>query len=67
MGERTITETYCDVCRSVPDGDRVDHLTFFTCGHDICSNCQSGSLRHNNTQDYRECPICHKIGIGRKV
>jgi len=67
MGERTVVERYCDICGCVADGDRVDNITFYTCGHDICSNCSSGSVRNKTTQNWKECPICHKIGIGRKV
>lgn len=53
----------CDKCGGVPDGDRIDSITFYRCGHAICSNCAASQRRkHPEVQFPRAwCPTCDKV------
>ena len=55
--------TVCDRCHRAADGCSPDTILFLSCGHDICSECNS-TAKH---RDKGECPICclSAVKVGR--
>lgn len=58
--------TRCDKCGSSADGDVVDCVYFYQCGHHVCSNCQQSLARkHPEVKHPMEwCPSCNKVVKG---
>jgi hypothetical protein len=53
-----VTRTACDVCGRTANGDSPDSISIFDCGHDICDECQRGSVPKGVYEPW--CPRCAK-------
>ena len=52
----------CDKCGATADGDRVDCIYHFQCGHDICTLCEHRMHRKHPEVKFpmQWCPACDR-------
>jgi hypothetical protein len=68
MATRMREVTTCDVCHREPDGESPDHISFLSCGHDVCNECLRGAHRMGMPETPYVCPSCKQFcRIGRAL
>lgn len=61
MFEENEDRNRCSFCGSIPDGNYVDHITYYRCGHAYCEHCQRKFHKADVKWPSAWCEKCQKV------